>query len=88
MPRMVITHDVVEIERWLKGKDERSAALGSIGADVTDFVAADGSSRIAVSATIHDMAALQSLLDAPPPEVAAQMETHGVVPPLTVYIEQ
>lgn len=88
MPRMVITHDVVDIERWLKGKEERSAALGAIGADVTDFVAMDAGNRVAVSATIHDMAALQALLDAPPPEVAAQMEAHGVVPPLTVYVEQ
>lgn len=88
MPRMVITHDVVEIERWLKGKDERAAALGTIGTDVTDYVAADDSLRVAVGATIHDMAALQGLLDAPPPEVAALMESHGVVPPFTVYVEQ
>lgn len=88
MPRMVITHDVVDIERWLKGKEERASALDAVGSDVTDFVAADGSNRIAVSATIHDMAALQGLLDAPPPEVAALMEAHGVVPPLTVYVEQ
>ncbi|GAA1477373.1 hypothetical protein GCM10009623_18190 [Nocardioides aestuarii] len=87
MPRMVITHDVVEIERWLKGKDERASALEQVGSDVTDHVAADGSNRIAVSATIHDMAALQAMLDAPPPEVAALMESHGVVPPFTVYIE-
>ena len=88
MPRMIITHDVVDIERWLKGKEERAAAIGSIGVDVTDFVASDDSNRIAVSATIHDMAALQAMLDAPPQEVAAQMESHGVVPPLTVYIEK
>ena len=31
---------------------------------------------------------LQALLDAPPPEVLAQMESHGVVPPLSVYVEQ
>jgi hypothetical protein len=85
---MVITHDVVDIERWLKGKDERSAALSAVGSDITDFVAADDSNRIAVSATIHDLAALQALLDDPPPEVTAQMEAHGVVPPLTVYIEK
>jgi hypothetical protein len=84
---MVITHDVVDLERWLKGKEERSAALEAVGADVTDYVAADNRNRVAVSATIHDMAALQALLDAPPPEVTAQMEAHGVVPPLTVYVE-
>ena len=88
MPRLVITHDVVEIERWLEGKEERASALGTVGSDVTDHVAADGSSRIAVSATIHDMGALQSLLDTPPPEVVALMEAHGVVPPFTVYVEQ
>ena len=88
MPRMVITHDVVDIERWLKGKEERASALGAVGSDVTDYVAGDGSTRIAVSANIHDMSALQAMLDAPPPEVAALMEAHGVVPPLTVYLEQ
>lgn len=88
MPRMVVTHDVVDIERWLKGKEERSAALGAFGTDVTDHVALDGSNRVAVSATIHDMGALEALLESPTPEVAAQMEAHGVVPPLTVYIEK
>ena len=87
MPRMVITHEVVDIPRWLAGKEERAAAIGALGADVTDHLAADGTNRVAVSATIHDVAALQGLLDAPPPEVAAQMEAHGVVPPLTVYLE-
>jgi hypothetical protein len=88
MPRMVITHDVVDIERWLTGKDERSAALGAVGTDVTDHVAMDDSNRVAVSAVIHDIDAIRALLDSPPPEVAAQMEAHGVVPPLTVYIEK
>jgi hypothetical protein len=85
---MVITHDVLDIERWLKGKEERSAALSGVGADVIDFVATDASNRVAVSAAIHDTAALQALLDAPTPEVVALMEAHGVVPPLTVYVEK
>lgn len=88
MPRIVIIHDVVDLERWLTGKDERAAAIGSIGADVTDHVAMDGSNRVAVSATVHDMDAARAMLDSPPPEVAAQMEAHGVVPPLTVYVEK
>jgi hypothetical protein len=85
---MVITHEVVDIERWLAGKAERAAALGSVGTDVTDHVALDGSNRIAVSATVHDVDAVRALLDSPPPEVAAQMEAHGVLPPLTAYIEK
>jgi hypothetical protein len=85
---MVITHDVVDIERWLKGKDERAAAIGSVGSNVTDHVALDGSNHIAVTADIDDLDAVQALLDSPPPEVAAQMEAHGVLPPLTAYIEK
>jgi hypothetical protein len=88
MPRIVITHDVVDLERWLTGKDERAAAIGSIGTDVTDYVAMDDSNRVAVTASVHDMDALRALVDSPPPEVAAQMEAHGVVPPLTVYVEK
>ena len=87
MPRMVITHAVVDVERWLKGKAERAAAIGAAGTNVTDYVAADGSNNIAVTADIHDMDAAQALMASPPPETAAQMEAHGVIPPLTAYIE-
>ncbi len=87
MPRVVLTHDVVDVERWLNGKSERAAAIGSIGSNVTDYVALDGSNRIAVTVDIHDMDAAQALLSSPPPDVAAQMEAHGVIPPVTAYIE-
>jgi hypothetical protein len=87
MPRMVITHAVVDVDRWLKGKAERAAAIGAAGTNVTDYVAADGSNQIAVTADIHDMEAAQALMASPPPEIAAQMEAHGVIPPFTAYIE-
>jgi hypothetical protein len=84
---MVVTHAVVDIERWLKGKAERAAAIGTAGTNVTDYVAQDGSNNIAVTADIHDVDAVRAMLSSPPPEVAALMEQHGVVPPLTAYIE-
>jgi quinol monooxygenase YgiN len=61
MPRIVITHDVVDIERWLKGKDERAAAFAAAGTNVIDYVPQDGSNRVAVSADIHDLAAAEAL---------------------------
>ena len=88
MPRLVITHDVVDIERWLKGKAERATAIGSAGTNVTDFVALDGSNHVAVTAEIEDLDAIQALLASPPPQVAAQMESHGVRPPITAFIEK
>jgi len=44
---MVITHDIVDIDRWLKGKVERATAIGSTGTNVTDYVALDGSNHVA-----------------------------------------
>ena len=49
MPRVVITHAVLDIDRWLQGKAERAAAIESgSGSNVTDYVAHDGSNNIAV----------------------------------------
>lgn len=87
MPRMVMTHAVVDIERWLEGKEARAQAIGAVGTNVTDYVALDGSSSIAVTADVHDMDAAQALISSPPPEAVALMEKHGVVQPITAYIE-
>ncbi len=84
MPKVVITHAVVDIERWLSGKSERAAAIASgSGSNVTDYVAQDGSNNIAITADVQDLDALQAMLASPSPEVAARMEAHGVVPPIS-----
>ena len=87
MPRMVMTHAVVDLERWLGGKEARAAAIGAVGANVTDYVASDGSSNVAVTADVHDMDAAKAMVTSPPPEVITLMEQHGVVQPITAYIE-
>jgi hypothetical protein len=88
MAKMVITHAVVDVERWLQGKAERVAEFGSFATNVTDYVAADGSSSIAITADIHDLAGAQAAMDSPSPEGAAAAERHGVIPPATVYVEK
>ena len=87
MPRLVVTHAVEDVERWLEGKAERAAAIGAVGTNVTDYVALDGSDKIAITADIHDLDAAQQLFASPPPDVAATMQEHGVVPPITAYVE-
>ena len=88
MPRVVITHAVRDIDRWLQGKSERTASIESVtGSNVTDYVAQDGSSNTAVTADVADLDAMKSILAAPPAELVELMEAHGVVQPLTVYIE-
>ena len=87
-PKLVITHGVVDVDRWLEGKADRAEAIESgYGSNVTDYVASDGSNNIAITADVGDVSAMQSMLASPPPEVAAKMQEHGVVPPITAYIE-
>jgi hypothetical protein len=91
MAKMVITHAVVDVERWLQGKAERVAefaAFAAFAAFVTDHVAADGSNNVAITADIHDVAGAQAAMDSPSPEGAAAAERHGVIPPATVYFEK
>ena len=86
MPRIVITHAVQDVERWQKGKAERAAALPG-AANLTDLVAMDGSNHVAVVFDFDDLDALKGVLSSIPPEMAAEAESHGVIMPMTVYVE-
>ncbi|MGB7962043.1 MAG: hypothetical protein WCF12_03655 [Propionicimonas sp.] len=88
MPRIVATHAVVDVERWLSGKTERASTISRYATQVTDHVAADGTNMIAITADVHDMPGLEALLASPPADDVAAMERHGVIPPITVYIER
>jgi hypothetical protein len=88
MPNVVMTHAVEDIDRWLQGKTERAAAIESGGGrNVTDYVAQDGSKNIAITADVADIDAIKSMVAAPPSDVAALMEAHGVVQPITLFVE-
>ena len=87
MPKVLITHDVKDVEHWLRGKAERVAAFPG-GATVTDLVASDGSNRAAVLAEVDDVDALMAFVASPPPEAAAKAESHGVdFATFAVYVE-
>jgi cobalamin biosynthesis protein CobT len=89
MPKMVITHSVVDVDNWLQFKAERSDAVGAMGVtNVVDLVAQDGSNNIAVTGDAQDPAAVLAAISSPPADLMATMEKHGVIPPLTVYIEK
>ena len=88
MPKIVVTHAVQDIDRWLQGKEVRAGHIESgTGSNVTDYVAGDGSTNVAITADVSDLEALRGMLASPPPEVVAAMEAHGVVQPITAYVE-
>jgi hypothetical protein len=72
---------------WLAGHAERAAAIESwTGSYVTDYVTADGSNTIAITADVADVEALKGML-ASPPDLLAKMLAHGVVQPITTYVQ-
>jgi len=87
--KVVLTHAVEDVERWLSFKGERAASIGAMGgSNVVDHVAADGSKNVAVSMDVADMGAIQAGLASPPPELAAAMQRHGVIPPVAAHVEK
>jgi len=89
MPRMIITHNVVDVDRWIGFKEERAGSIGAMGgSNVVDHVAHDGSNAVAIAANVDDVDAIMAGLASPPPELHDAMERHGVLPPLAVYIER
>ena len=89
MPKMVITHNVVDVDNWLQFKSERADAIAGMGgANVVDHVAHDGSKTVAITADVDDVEGMMAAISSPPPELGAAMERHGVIPPLTVYVDK
>jgi len=86
MPRVIITHAVQDVDRWLAGKAERHAVLPGVK-NATDLVAMDGSNHTAWVFDFDDMDALKAVVSSMPPEVDAKAESHGVIMPMTVYVE-
>ncbi len=89
MPKMVITHNVADVDKWLGFKAERADAIGGLGGtNVVDHVAHDGTKTVAITADVADVEAVMEALGSPPPELGAVMEKHGVLPPLVVFVER
>ena len=86
MPRVVFTHAVQDVAHWASKHSERVAAFAAWGTNVVDHVSADGSRNVAVSVDVHDLAAMQKALVSP--EIEAAKRAHGVVDPISVYVEK
>jgi len=88
MPKVVVTHNVSDVDTWLQFKSERADGIASMGgSNIVDHVAQDGSNSVAITVDVDDVAGLMATLASPPPELGALMERHGVMPPLAIYVE-
>ena len=85
MPRIVIVHAVKDLKHWTSKHGERVDAFAPFGSDLTDHVSADGSKNVAVTINVQDMDGLHKMLK--DPKAAALKASHGVVEPLTMFMQ-
>ncbi len=85
MPRVVFTHLVSDVTHWVSKHSERVEAFASWGSNVVDGVNADGSNNVSVSVDVHDLEAMQAAMETP--EIEAAKQAHGVLEPISVFIE-
>jgi hypothetical protein len=88
MPKIVVTAAVKDVQAWLEFKPQLIAEMSAVASDGTSYVAADGSNRVASTWDVPDLEAFEAAQTAASPEMAAAMERYGMIPPVTVYIEQ
>ena len=85
MPRVVITHAVTDRAHWASKHSERVAAFAPWGTNVVDHFNTENSNNVAVSVDVFDLAAMKEAIASPEIELAKQ--AHGVLDPLSIYIE-
>ena len=86
MPNVVFTHAVKDLAFWASKHAERVAAFAPWGTNVVDHVSADGTNNVAVSVDVHDVAGMKKATSSA--EIAAAKQAHGVIDPISVYVEK
>lgn len=85
MPKVIATHEVDDVTHWL-ASSKRTEVFGDLASDIVTFIDPQNPKRVGLSMNVHDLVALQAMLDSP--EGAAAMKHDGVhADSLVVLIE-
>jgi hypothetical protein len=84
MPKIVATHAVEDKDHWASFHSERVEVFAPYGTDLVDHMTPD-SNQVAVTVNIHDMEGLMGSLKGP--EMQEAMNRHGVIQPVTFFVE-
>jgi len=76
---------VTDVQAWAAHSAARVEFFGAFATDIVDYVPTDGGSTVAVSANVHDMDGMLAALQTP--EATALEESHGVIQPISSFVE-
>lgn len=85
MATYVITHEVDDVEHWLKSP-ARAEAFATIGATVRLFTDPEGSNKVALIAEIPDLDKFQEFMQSD--EAAEAMKGDGVKPETVLRLSE
>jgi hypothetical protein len=86
MPKVVFMHAVTNPAEWASKHAERVSAFQAWGSNVVDYLSPGGGNTVAVTVDVHDMAGMEAALASP--EIAAAKQAHGVIDPVSMYVER
>jgi hypothetical protein len=86
--KVVLTHAVEDVDRWLSFKAERAASIGALGgSNAVDHVSSDGND-VAISFETDDLGGFEAGMATPSEGLSDAMQRHGVIPPVIAYVEK
>ena len=85
--KMVVTHEVENVEKWLENRKERQGTISKFAENIVEYVIDSGSNIVALTFTITDE---QKMTDVMQDEnTRLEMIRHGVKPETNnTYIER
>ena len=82
MPKLIATHEVNDVARWLSSK-KREEVFAGVAKDIRTFVQPDAPNRVGLYMDVADMGALQAVMQS---EAGAAPMKHDDVRPVTVLV--
>ena len=85
--KMVVTHEVENIEKWLENKKERHGTISKFAENIVEYVIDNGSKVVALTFTITDEQKMANIMQ--DETTRLEMIRHGVKPETNnSYIER
>ena len=85
--KMVITHEVENVEKWLENRKERHGTISKFAENIVEYVIDNGSNLIALTFTITDEKKMTDIMQ--DENTRLEMIRHGVKPETNnTYIER
>ena len=85
--KMVVTHEVENIEKWLENKKERQGTISKFAENIVEYVIDNGSKVVALTFTITDEQKMANIMQ--DENTRLEMIRHGVKPETNnSYIER